>query len=75
VSSVLTSEGHRSVLDLQCECGNSMERGGIYPCDEHGIRIESSDLLYCDRCDKITARETGQVVRYRSFFVSACGGF
>jgi len=75
VTSVSKLEGRQSVGVLRCECGNSTEQGGIYPCDDHGSKIESSDLLYCDRCDRITVRETGQVVRYRSFLVAACGSF
>ena len=74
MSTLLKSEALQSVRLLRCECGSSAEHGGIYPCDDHGRKLEFSDLVYCDRCDKITVRETGRVVRYRSFLVSACGG-
>jgi hypothetical protein len=74
VSSVAEMEGQQSGTSIQCTCGNSAEHGGIYPCDDYGRKLASSDLVYCDRCDKITNRETGRVVRYRSFLVAACGG-
>jgi hypothetical protein len=75
VSSVMKSQGRQLVGPTRCECGNSAEGGGIYPCDDAGRKIDSSDLVYCDRCDKITLRETGQFVRHRSFLVWACGSF
>jgi hypothetical protein len=61
----------RLVCSSRCECGNSAEGGGIYPCDSEGHKMASSDLLYCDRCDKITVRETGHLFAYRSQVVSA----
>ena len=73
MSGILKSESQQLVA--RCTCGNSSEHEGIYPCDDHGHKLESSDLVYCNRCDKITVRETGRVVRCRSFLVSACGGF
>ena len=57
----------------RCECGNSAE--GVYPCDSEGHKLASSDLVCCDRCDKITARETGQFFGRRSFAFSTCAGW
>jgi hypothetical protein len=64
----------RLVCSSRCECGNSVERGGIYPCDSEGRQLASSDLVYCDRCDKITVRKTGRLFGYRSLLASACTG-
>ena len=68
-------EPRQSSRPLRCECGNTAERGGIYPCDAQGHKLESSDLVYCNRCDKITVRATGKLFGYRSFVVSACAGW
>ena len=75
MSDVQKLEPQRSSVTSRCECGNSAEGGGIYPCDSEGHKMASSDLLYCDRCDKITVRETGHLFAYRSQVVSACGGW
>jgi hypothetical protein len=58
-------ETNRSVFPSHCECGNSAKRGGIYLCDSEGYRLESSDLVCCDRCGKITLRETGHLFGLR----------
>ena len=73
MSNDLKSEIQQTVLQIRCECGNSEQAGGVYPCDSEGRKLPSSDLVYCDRCDKITVRQTGQLFGYRSIVVSACG--
>jgi hypothetical protein len=66
-------EDRQSIYPLRCECGNSADApgGGVFPCDSEGRRMAFSDLVYCDRCDKIFVRETGQHLRYRSLITWA----
>ena len=73
MSKLPNCEVQPQVIPSRCECGNSTQSGGVYPCDSEGRKLESSDLVYCDRCDKITVRQTGQLFGYRSLIVSACG--
>jgi hypothetical protein len=68
-------KGRQVVGAARCECGNSAEHGGIYPCDSEGNRLPSSDLVCCERCDKIVVRETGQLAGYRSLALAAGAGW
>lgn len=60
-------DSSRSQPRISCACGNSTAHEGFYACDAEGRRLESSDLLCCERCGKITVRATGSVVGHRSF--------
>jgi len=71
MSEARESEARQAAGPFRCECGNLAERGGFYPCDSEGHRLASSPLVCCDRCGKITVRETGEAAGHRSFALPA----